>query len=441
VTAFKRNPSSGRPALAHLAFDPLDQHGQRVADRALLLEALRFERREPFLQRGDVRHQRRDRRLVVAIGELDDRLLQLGDRPVALGEHGFESRAVEARLSMGGRGRLGACCRLRHGPRRGFGKRALPRHLVEHRLEHGGIDPRALLDRAEQQEPVGDLVDAPRNAAAGVVQFLEHPLVERRMTVPADLPQAVEDIGLDLALLHRLEMVRGDHALAELLELVARLQRDAELRLAEQQGLQQRMAAELEVRQHPQLLERRDGEILRFVHHQQAPPAGARLLVEESFDRAERAGLVVALDVEPEALGDDMDDLFLVELAGDDLPHDQPLGVDGAHQVRDEGRLARADLAGDDHEAFALRQAIAEVRQGLAMRDAAEIERRIGRQLEGLACQAIEIVKHLTPSSGRQNSYRRPTRAEADMMSGSLSWLMPSSPTAAVPLRRSTIRR
>src|SRR4029078_13399573 len=55
VTAFKRNPSSGRPALTHLAFDPLDQHGQRVADRALLLGALSLQRRVAVPARGDVR--------------------------------------------------------------------------------------------------------------------------------------------------------------------------------------------------------------------------------------------------------------------------------------------------------------------------------------------------------------------------------------------------
>ena len=117
---------------------------------------------------------------------------------------------------------------------------------------------------------------------------------------------------------------------------------------------------------------------------------------------AERAGLVVPLDVEPEALRHDVDDLVLVELAGDDLADRQPLGVDRAHEVRHEGGLARADLAGDDDEAFALRKAVAKVRQRLAVRDAAEIERRIGRELEGLSGQAIEIVEHRHSPVGLQ---------------------------------------
>ena len=78
------------------------------------------------------------------------------------------------------------------------------------------------------------------------------------MLVPADMAQAMLDIGFDLARLHRFEMVCGDDALAELLELVRMRQQLLELGLAEQQRLQQRVRTELEVRQHPQLFERAD---------------------------------------------------------------------------------------------------------------------------------------------------------------------------------------
>ena len=49
-----------------------------------------------------------------------------------------------------------------------------------------------------------------------------------------------------------------------------------EFGLAEQQQLEQRMRAELEVRQHAQLFERLDRQVLRFVDHQQAAAARAR---------------------------------------------------------------------------------------------------------------------------------------------------------------------
>src|SRR5690606_797118 len=57
-------------------------------------------------------------------------------------------------------------------------------------------------------------------------------------------------------------------------------------------------------------------------------------------------------------------------------------------------------LAGDDDEALSLREAVTEVRQRLAVGDAAEIECRIGRQLEGLSGKAVEVVEHDVVSGG-----------------------------------------
>src|SRR5690606_38527152 len=54
--------------------------------------------------------------------------------------------------------------------------------------------------------------------------------------------------------------------------------------------------------------------------------------------------------------------------------------------------------AGDDDEAFALRQAIAQIRQRLAMRRALEIEMRVRRELERSALQSIELIVHLIVS-------------------------------------------
>ena len=71
-----------------------------------------------------------------------------------------------------------------------------------------------------------------------------------RIILPADQRQAMADIRLHLARQHRFEMVRRDHALAELLQLRRRKQ-IAEFRLAEQKYLEQRLPAELEIAQHP----------------------------------------------------------------------------------------------------------------------------------------------------------------------------------------------
>ena len=62
--------------------------------------------------------------------------------------------------------------------------------------------------------------------------------------------------------------------------------------------------------------------------------------------------------------------------------------------MRDERRLAGADFTRNDDEAFTLRQTISEIGQSLAVRDRAEVEFGIGRELEWFAAQAIEIVEH-----------------------------------------------
>src|SRR3546814_15876742 len=86
-----------------------------------------------------------------------------------------------------------------------------------------------------------------------------------------------------------------DHALAQLFERRRMEQGLAEFGLAEQEDLEQRMAAELEVREHAQLFERRDGAILPFVDDQQRALAGARLFAQILLHRAQQLGLALAL--------------------------------------------------------------------------------------------------------------------------------------------------
>ena len=68
--------------------------------------------------------------------------------------------------------------------------------------------------------------------------------------LPARLAQAVQNIGLHLLGLHRLQMMRRDDALAQLLQPGIGLQLVTKFRLAEQENLQQRLIAQLKVGQH-----------------------------------------------------------------------------------------------------------------------------------------------------------------------------------------------
>ena len=235
--------------------------------------------------------------------------------------------------------------------------------------------------------------------------------IDFRILVPADARQAVHDIGFDLARLHRFEMMRGDHALAQLFEFVRVREQLLEFGLAQQQRLQQRMRPELEVRQHPQFFERADRQVLRFVDDQQGAASVARFLVQEQLDRREIGGLVAAGDVEPEAARGDVDHFLAVERAGDHLTHGHAIIVELLLEMRDQRRLARTDFAGDHHEAFALVEAIAEIAQRLLVRDALVIERRIGRELERPLAESIIFFVHRTDpirnrSAGRAGPMR-----------------------------------
>ena len=88
--------------------------------------------------------------------------------------------------------------------------------------------------------------------------------------------EPVLDVALGLVGVQRADVAGGRHALAELLHLGA-LQDLAELGLADQEALQQRLVAELEVRQHAQLFHRARRQVLRLVDDQQAALALAGL--------------------------------------------------------------------------------------------------------------------------------------------------------------------
>ena len=84
----------------------------------------------------------------------------------------------------------------------------------------------------------------------------------------------------------------------------------------------------------------------------------------------------------------------------------------------DERRLARADVAGDDDEALALRQAEPEIRHGFLVRSAFEVKARVRRQLKRGRAQAVMVGVHRRGSPTRvQKLYRRPSNADATVLS------------------------
>ena len=312
--------AGGSGAGLRVAFNPFDQHGQRVPDGAVLLDHPRFDGGDAILQAGPQRGAG-----VVGIsggldhvGQFHDSLLQFGDLAVALrqgfGPAGFrpavragmDGRTDPIQRGGAGRGRIalarggGGCgCDIGRSAKglrrlaqpgsqpgrrqadcaqrvfichhtRGQLQCAIGGHLADNLRQHHPVDPAALLHPAENQQAVDDHVDAARNATGGGIDLAEHALVESGVAVPPHQPQPVQNIGLDLAGFHRVQVMGGDNALAQLLQLGVALNIGAKLRLAQQQDLQQRVAAQLEVGEHAQLFQRLDGQVLRFIDHQQA---------------------------------------------------------------------------------------------------------------------------------------------------------------------------
>jgi len=83
--------------------------------------------------------------------------------------------------------------------------------------------------------------------------------------------------------------------------------------------------------------------------------------MQEFFKRAQQLRLVHMIGIDVEMIGRDAHDILAVELRGDDIRSGQTRLVYGGHQMTDQRSLAGADIAGDDDEAFTLRQAIAKI--------------------------------------------------------------------------------
>ena len=130
------------------------------------------------------------------------------------------------------------------------------------------------------------------------------------------------------------EVVRGDDPLAQLLQPRMMRQRAAEFGLAQQQALQQRVRAKLEVRQHPQLFQRGQIKVLAFVHHQQAAAPGACFFVQEALDGAKGRRLVMPFDIQAKAARHHVDNLVLVQFAGHDLRHGHLRRIDARRKAR-----------------------------------------------------------------------------------------------------------
>ena len=217
--------------------------------------------------------------------------------------------------------------------------------------------------------------------------------LELRIVLPADMLQPVLDVASRLLDVERTEVVRGDHPLAQLQHLRA-LHHLPELRLADQEALQQRVVSSWKF---DSMRSSSTARGVRFCAS--STTSSARLPCVATWHRnassaEQQVGLVDVLRLQAERRGDEAQHVLGVELRADELRRDDLARVELVEQAAHDRRLAGADLAGDDDEAFVLVQPVLEVCDGAPVLPAAEVERRIGIELERLAGQAVEGFVH-----------------------------------------------
>ncbi|MEZ6194475.1 MAG: hypothetical protein R3F20_01930 [Planctomycetota bacterium] len=161
-----------------------------------------------------------------------------------------------------------------------------------------------------------------------------------------------------------------------------------QLGLPEQEDLDELLGLGLEVRDQPDLLHRREGQVLRLVDDEDDVAVLGELLDEELVDRVEDRDPVSLLDVEPELAGDGVEELDPGQTGVRHQRGDGALGLEVAQERAAERRLAGPDLSRDHREPLAGLHGVEELGEGLVVALAREEEARVRRVVEGRPVEA-----------------------------------------------------
>src|SRR5436190_4785482 len=186
--------------------------------------------------------------------------------------------------------------------------------------------------------------------------------------------EAMLDIRLGLGPIQRTQMVGSNHALSQLLHLRT-LHHLPQLGLSDQKALQQCLIAKLEIRQHPQFFDRFWREVLRFVDDEKGAFLVQRRLAQKCLQRSKQYRLADSPHGQAKRCANRTQHVVRIELRADELRSDQLVTVDLLKKTADNCRLAGANLAGNDDEAFALVQAVLQVCERALVSATAEVER------------------------------------------------------------------
>ncbi len=204
--------------------------------------------------------------------------------------------------------------------------------------------------------------------------------------------QPVPDVRHRLLAIERPDVPAERDALVQLRQLGVREQRP-QLRLSHQDDAQELLGGGLEVRKQAEMLQDLHRQRLRLVHDDHRPAAGLALGEQVAVQVVDELLLAGAARRQPELGVDRLEQLERRERRVDDVGHAR-LGCELAEEVPQHGRLAGADVAGDADEAARLRQAEAQMRQGVGVLARQKEIARVRRQPEGRIHQPEEPLVH-----------------------------------------------
>ena len=276
-----------------------------------------------------------------------------------------------------------------------------------------------------QQRAIADGVDQPRDAPGVAMDGANRPAIEDGPAL-ARHAQAVMDVGPRLALRERLEVIARGHALGELAQ-VGSGQELPQLRLPDENHLQELLARRLQIRQEPDLLQDLAAEILGLVDDDHRPPAPRvrveQVAVERIAEHLEACGLARMLDVQLLAhSGQQLDG----GEGGIEHHRHVHLGRQLLEQRAAHGGLAGADLAGELQEAAPGADAVEQmgerfpvtVRQVEIPRVGRDRERKLGEPEVGVV-HGYGGVRIGGPRRGRAVSSPGPSWGDRDRDSSS----------------------
>ena len=257
-----------------------------------------------------------------------------------------------------------------------------------------GADPARFLGVGAQQRAVASHVDhawdSPRQA-----ENLGHTRSGKYIAGSAGHPQPVAYITLGFLARQRFQMVSAGDPLRQLTQLGA-VQQFAQLRLPDQNDLQELLRRSLKIGEQPDLLQHLGGEVLRLVHdHDDAPSlrmGGQKAPVQRIDHLLDAAAIGVGND-ESQFLADREQKLHRSHPRIQD--HGDIRVMRNTRQQRaDHGGFAGADLPRQLNESARFVDAIEQMRQSLGVA-LAQIEiTRIRGDREGLFVEAEETEVH-----------------------------------------------